>query len=79
LTNFACLQASFVAVEIHDDMSPGAQATVFAAIDNLSQFCHLTSGEYHVWINSAASHLQGYCALKLEQGLDCCGASLAAH
>ncbi len=67
------LLASYVAVELHDDMMPGAQAAVFAAIGARKTFCHTTSGEYHVWANAAAPRMRGYCAARAARGLDCCG------
>jgi len=66
--------ASYVAVELHDDMMPGAQAAVFAAVDARGSFCHTTSGEYNVWLNTKAPLMAGFCAERAERGLDCCGA-----
>ena len=66
--------ASYVAVELHDDMMPGAQATVFAAVEARGTFCHTSSGEYNVWLNAAAPRMAGFCAERAARGLDCCGA-----
>ena len=66
--------ASYVAVEVHEDMMPGAQAAVFGAFASRKHFCHTVSGEYNVWFNAAAPRMQAFCAERAERGLDCCGA-----
>jgi hypothetical protein len=65
---------SYVAVEIHEDMSVGATAAVFNAIAaHSASFCHTTSGEYNVWISNTTERMRGYCTLRAARGLDCCG------
>ena len=53
---------------------PGAQATVFAAVEARGSFCHTVSGEYNVWLNAKAPLMAGFCAERAARGLDCCGA-----
>lgn len=69
--------AAYVAVELHDDMMPGAQETVLAAFKKRGNFCHTVSGEYNVWFNANAPLMKRFCAERAEHGLDCCGAPIA--
>jgi FkbM family methyltransferase len=68
--------ASFIAVEIHDDLQAGATRAVFDAVGRIGSFCHLRSGEYDVWLNNATRLMKKYCRNLRNSGLDCCGHSI---
>ena len=68
--------ASFVAVEIHDDMQSGTKQVVFKSFEAVGTFCHLKSGEYDVWLNHATPLMFQYCLDRSAAGTDCCGNKL---
>jgi FkbM family methyltransferase len=72
-TKYWLSTASFVAVEIHEDMQAGAMQAVFDAFSAIGTFCHLTSGEYDVWLNNETPMMMRYCAERIARGTDCCG------
>jgi FkbM family methyltransferase len=64
---------ALLAVEVHEDVAPGARAAVEDALASVGgAWCHLRSGQLDVWVNEGAPLTSAACAARRARGGSCC-------